>query len=140
MWEIPMVQPVHQHLLIRAHVTNPPREVEVANQWVRRLVEAIDMKICIEPRSIYVDVPGNEGLTGQVGIETSHIAYHIWDAESPALVQMDVYSCKGFKEATVLELLGEWGIVDIQTLLIDRNIGFELLGSQDWKVNGATET
>jgi len=38
-------------------------------------------------------MPGNQGLTSVTIIETSHIAVHVWDEVSPALMQMDVYSC-----------------------------------------------
>ena len=122
------MQVVHKHLLAKAEVKSAPKNYRTLNDWLTRLVASIDMKICIEPRSIYVDEPGNKGLTGQVGIETSHIAIHIWDECSPAVVQMDVYSCKEFDESIIPKFLDEWGLVNYESLLIDRSgKGFSIL-------------
>jgi S-adenosylmethionine/arginine decarboxylase-like enzyme len=41
----------------------------------------------------YCEMKGNRGITAVAIIETSHIAMHIWDEVSPALMQFDVYSC-----------------------------------------------
>lgn len=111
----------HQHLLIRCHVQNPPRAESELNAWMLRLVQEVGMKVCLPPHSKYVDTPGNEGLTGNVGIETSHFAIHIWDDVMPALVQADLYSCKAFKSKTVRDMLNEFGLLDFEMLVIDRN-------------------
>lgn len=115
---------VHQHLLIRAHVSNPPRSEEVLNKWLTDLVSAVRMKVCIPARSYYVDTPGNEGLTGQIGLSTSHAAVHIWDDTAPGLVQMDLYSCSEFESLEVVTMLREWGLLDFQLWMIDRNRDF----------------
>lgn len=120
------MQATHQHLLIRATVNSAPNDAEVLNNWLIRLVEAIGMKVCIDPRSVYVSEPGNEGLTGQIGLETSHASIHIWDAESPALVQMDVYSCRCFNNQMVLELLKEFDLIEAELMSIDRADGFSV--------------
>ena len=83
----------HKHLIIRAEVSNPPTDEAWLHNWLNTLVEKIGMKVCRGPITAYVDMPGNEGLTGVVVIETSHIAIHVWDAVDPALVQLDVYTC-----------------------------------------------
>lgn len=103
-----------------------PWSAEALNEWLVRLVEAINMKVCIEPRSVYVDKVGNEGLTGQIGLETSHASIHIWDAQVPALVQMDVYSCRCFNNEMVLELLREFDLIEAELMSIDRASGFEV--------------
>lgn len=96
------------------------------NQWLRDLVSAIDMKVCIEPRTVYVDTPGNRGLTAQIGIETSHIAIHVWDEDAPGMLQMDVYSCKPFEHETVLKAIRQFGMVGYEMMAIDRNEGFKV--------------
>lgn len=101
--------------------------VETLNQWLTELVSDIGMKICIPPRSRYVDVPGNRGVTGLVGIETSHCSCHVWDEENPGIIQMDVYSCSDFEPETVLNKLREFGLISYELMLIDRNDGFKLL-------------
>ena len=123
----------HQHLLLKAHVQNPPRSEDALNQWLIDLVAAIRMNVCIEPRSFYVDIPGNEGLTGQIGLSTSHAAIHIWDHVSPGLIQMDVYSCSCFKAEEVLNMVRQWGLVDWEIMEIDRNADFQVT-SHTWGV------
>jgi S-adenosylmethionine/arginine decarboxylase-like enzyme len=113
---------INQHLLVKCHVKNPPRSEEVLNDWFLKLVEKIEMNVCIPPRSYYVSKKGNEGITGQIGIETSHIALHCWDEESPALIQMDVYSCRYFNPEIVLEHLNQaFNVIDKQIMEIDRD-------------------
>ncbi len=51
------------------------------------------MNVLSGPHVAHVDTPGNRGLTGVAIIETSHVAVHIWDEASPALVQLDFYTC-----------------------------------------------
>ena len=99
-----MTKPIHKHLLIRAEVKNPPKEnddVRLVN-WMRYLIQDIDMKLLFGPVTRYVDVEGNEGLTAIAMIETSHIAMHIWEKEEPPLLQLDVYTCGPFVPGTVL--------------------------------------
>ena len=83
----------HKHLLVNARVENPIRSEEEAITFLKTLVERIDMKILQGPFASYVDKPGNRGITGIVLIETSHIAFHIWDEVDPSLLQFDLYTC-----------------------------------------------
>ena len=111
----------HQHLLIRAFVTNPPVEEAILNQWMTELVADIGMKVVVPAKSKYVDAEGNEGLTGSINIETSHMAIHIWSKLEPARVEMDVYSCACFETETILKKLNEWGLVQYHAMMVDRN-------------------
>jgi len=112
----------HKHLFIRAEVKKPFTDVEITKDWLRRLVEAIGMKITKSggPHVDYVDVPGNSGIAGVVMIETSHASIHIWDQIEPPLVQMDVYSCKWFDANVVLSFLSEMDPTKVESQLIDR--------------------
>ena len=94
--------PKHKHLLIRAEVTHPITTERECKSWLRNLVKVIDMKIVKGPYAGYVTKEGNQGITGVVIIETSHIAIHIWDENRPSLVQCDVYSCAEFSTPEVL--------------------------------------
>ena len=118
---------VHKHVLIKASVNNPPKEEVVLNTWFKELVSEIKMNVCIEPRSRYVDAPGNRGITGVVGIETSHCSMHVWDEMSPGIIQMDVYSCAEFEPETVLNKLNEFGLVSYEMMFIDREDGFKVI-------------
>ena len=86
-----MVQ--HKHLLIKADIENPIRDEIRAIFFVKNLVNKIDMNILHGPVPKYCDTPGNQGMTIFAIIETSHIVVHIWDEDTPAKLQLDVYSC-----------------------------------------------
>lgn len=112
----------HQHLLVKAFVKTPPRSESQMVDWLRDTVEAIGMKIVFGPYAKYVDAVGNKGVTGAVVIETSHLACHVWDEPSPAMLQLDIYSCAAFEEKTIIERLDQaFGLVSYETMMIDRN-------------------
>ena len=111
----------HQHLLIRAYVNNPPVEEEILNKWMTELVADVGMKVVVPARSKYVETHGNEGLTGSVNIETSHMAIHIWSAQTPARIEMDLYSCDCFELKTITNKLNEFGLVKFHYMMVDRN-------------------
>jgi S-adenosylmethionine/arginine decarboxylase-like enzyme len=129
----------HQHLLVKAFVRNPPKEEIVLNEWLKELVEKIGMKIVIGPFSKYVSACGNSGLTGAVIIETSHIAAHIstshvschiWDEPSPAMIQLDCYSCSYYDPEVLLKHLGKFHLASYEVMVIDRNKNFQVLDSK----------
>ena len=111
----------HKHLLISATVDNPPKKVSELNAWLKHLCNLIDMEIITGPHSVYLSEKGNRGVTGIVGISTSHIAVHFWDEEEPAKVQLDVYSCKQFDIINVIDHLRQFGLQKIKYKEIDRN-------------------
>ena len=112
--------PVHKHLIIRAEVNHPITSEKELKKWLKTLVKKIDMKIIKGPYAAYVSKEGNRGLTGIVMIETSHISIHIWDEESPALVQCDVYSCAEFSSNEVLAEFVSMDVVTIDKIVLDR--------------------
>ena len=112
--------PVHKHLIIRAEVNRPITSERELKKWLKKLVKKIDMKIIKGPYAAYVTKEGNRGLTGIVMIETSHISIHIWDEESPALVQCDVYSCAEFSSNEVLAEFVSMDVVTIDKIVLDR--------------------
>ena len=112
--------PKHKHFLIRAEVTHPITTERECKSWLRNLVKVIDMKIVKGPYAGYVTKEGNQGITGVVIIETSHIAIHIWDENRPSLVQCDVYSCAEFSTPEVLAQFNMMEVVKMDYLLLDR--------------------
>jgi S-adenosylmethionine/arginine decarboxylase-like enzyme len=120
-----MFNPNHLHLIVRGYVLNPPKKEEVLDAWLTSLVNKVGMVVVAGPTSIYVDEPGNEGITGTITLATSHAAIHIWDANTPSLVQFDIYSCKEYSIETVLDHLNEFGLVEYDWIYIDRNKGLE---------------
>lgn len=99
---------LHNHILINGRVNYPPQDIDQTIQWLRDLVDSIDMKIVQGPFASYVDKQGNRGLTAAVMIETSHIAFHVWDEETPALLQFDLYTCSTLPVPTVLTMIDEF--------------------------------
>ena len=112
--------PAHKHLIIRAEVNRPITSEKEIKKWLRNLVKKIDMNIIKGPYASYVSKEGNRGITGIVMIETSHIAMHVWDETSPALVQCDVYSCAEFSSSEVLMKLAVMEPTKIEHILLDR--------------------
>ena len=85
------------------------------------------MKIIKGPFADYVDKPGNRGLTAIVMIETSHIAFHIWDEKDPGMLQFDLYTCGSLDiDAVFDELRARFDIKSMDYELIDRENGFIL--------------
>lgn len=119
----------HKHLLINAKVDTPIRKEEEAIEFLNNLVKRIDMKIIKGPFAHFVDndAEGNSGLTAIVMIETSHIAFHIWDQVNPGLLQFDLYTCGKLDLEEVLKALRErFNIVSADYVLYDRENGFEV--------------
>ena len=121
-----MFNPNHLHLIVRGFVNNPPKVEEVLNDWLKRLVDKVGMVVVAGPTSIYVNEPGNEGITGTITLATSHASIHIWDAVVPSLVQFDIYSCKEYDINEVLNHLNEFGLQSCDWIYIDRNNGVEV--------------
>ena len=128
----------HKHLLINARVEKPMKTEGQAMAFLEKLVERINMKIIKGPFASYVDKPGNRGLTAIVMIETSHIAFHIWDEEDPGLMQFDLYTCGELNLPQVLLALGEdFNIISMDYNLFDREKGFVLEDSGHWPEEGS---
>lgn len=112
--------PQHKHLIIRAEVKRPLKTEKETKQWLRKIVKKIDMKIIKGPYASYVSKEGNRGITGIVMIETSHIAVHVWDETTPALVQCDVYSCAEFSSNEVLSEFLDMEVTKIDHMILNR--------------------
>jgi S-adenosylmethionine/arginine decarboxylase-like enzyme len=120
----------HKHLLIRAEVNKPPENEEEIKEWVQYLINKIGMKLLAGPYASKVDKKGNAGLTGVAIIETSHVVIHTWDEMKPALVQLDVYSCKDFEKHIVVECLEQFEPVEIDYKYFDRENNFKEIDNE----------
>jgi S-adenosylmethionine/arginine decarboxylase-like enzyme len=118
----------HLHLMVRAEITKPITTEEYAKVWLEDLVSLIDMKIAAGPISKYIDMPGNEGITAAVSVETSHIAFHIWEKLDPMILQFDLYTCGELDHLMVLDFLSRnFGITNMEWQYLDRANGFNLI-------------
>jgi S-adenosylmethionine/arginine decarboxylase-like enzyme len=118
----------HKHILLNARVNNSLANPEDAISFLEDLVDRVGMKILMGPYATYVEAPGNRGTTAIVGIETSHIAFHIWDEEQPARLQFDLYTCGSLDADVVLDAIDEqFDIVEADYRIYDRDTGFFLM-------------
>jgi S-adenosylmethionine/arginine decarboxylase-like enzyme len=118
----------HKHILINARVNNSLESTEDAVSFLKDLVERVGMKILMGPHATYVDALGNRGVTAIVGIETSHIAFHVWDEVTPARLQFDLYTCGSLDKEVVIEAVKErFEVVSADYRIYDREHGFVLL-------------
>jgi S-adenosylmethionine/arginine decarboxylase-like enzyme len=118
----------HKHILINAKVNNPLNSYEEAIEFLNDLVAKVGMKVLMGPHAHYVTTPGNQGVTAIVGIETSHIAFHIWDEEQPARLQFDLYTCGALDKDVVLNAVRrKFDVVSADYRIYDRAEGFQLL-------------
>jgi S-adenosylmethionine/arginine decarboxylase-like enzyme len=122
---------LHNHILLNGHVSNPPKDIEATKEWLRQLVKDIDMKLIQGPYASYVDAPGNRGLTATVMIETSHIALHVWDEDSPALIQFDLYTCSTLPVMKVIDSVNKFmGLLDYRYMVMERRDGFNVVSTE----------
>jgi S-adenosylmethionine/arginine decarboxylase-like enzyme len=111
----------HLQQIIIGQVTKPPTDVDVVKHFMCDLVESIGMKRLIEPQAVYVEAVGNRGMTSCVLIETSHIAWHVWDEQTPGLLQFDLYTCGDLIAEQVIEIVKEFfGLTKYSVKVFDR--------------------
>lgn len=115
----------HKHIIINALVEAPPHKAQTADManWFKRLIDNLGMKLLSGPHVEYCDMEGNKGFTGVAIIETSHIALHVWDEETPAVVRLDVYTCGDLDPAVVFTALDEFKPVSVVYRMFDRETG-----------------
>lgn len=126
---------LHNHLLVNGYALIPPTNEGKTIEWMKNLVQSIDMKIIQGPFASYVTKEGNRGLTAIVMIETSHIAMHVWDEEDPAFVQFDLYTCSTLPVEKVLKDLEDtFGLHNYQSMVLERSQGFKVIERENWNV------
>jgi S-adenosylmethionine/arginine decarboxylase-like enzyme len=117
----------HKQMLINAKVSDPIKNETDAINFLETLVKQIGMKIVKGPYAKNLESIGNKGLTAAVLIETSHIAFHIWDEQEPAMLQFDLYTCGQLDKEQVIKAIQErFDVVSMDWLLYDRARGFVL--------------
>lgn len=122
---------LHKHLLVDAKLNKPPTDAKVVEDWLRRLVKAVDMEIFMEPQAKFCDDPNNEGVTGTVVITTSHASVHVWSGIPEPYAKFDLYSCKDFTTADFLKLVEEFEPTKVSYTVIDRTGDVHRIVDQD---------
>ena len=117
---------VHKHIIIRAEALRAPTDEEQLKDWFEEFIRSINMKLFMGPYVKYCEMPGNRGITAVAIIETSHIAMHIWDEPSPALMQFDVYSCGELNVENICQKIKEdFDITKIEYKFLNRETGLQ---------------
>jgi S-adenosylmethionine/arginine decarboxylase-like enzyme len=123
---------LHNHLLLNGSATRPPKDEALTIEWMRELVESIDMKVIQGPFASYVTKEGNRGLTAVVMIETSHIALHVWDETDPAFIQFDLYTCSTLPIKKVIDnLVKVFGLTNYRYKVLERSEGFKIVVEEE---------
>jgi len=123
-----MKTPMHKHLLLRGFISNAPTSEQVVIDWLRDFVGRIGMKVVQGPFASMITEEGNRGLTASVMIETSHIAFHIWDEMDPSLIQFDLYTCSELNVNYVLDTISSFfNFTEYQYMVLDRENGFKVI-------------
>jgi S-adenosylmethionine/arginine decarboxylase-like enzyme len=117
----------HKHLIVRAEIQNPITNPIEADAWMMDLIKNIKMELFMGPFSKYCNDEGNAGLTSVAIITTSHIAVHIWDECSPALMQLDVYSCSELVPNEIINNLSIFQPSKIEYKFLDRENNLTVL-------------
>lgn len=124
----------HKHILLNAAIRNPPTDCGLTEDWMRRLVDAVGMKLLIGPFVTFCETLGNEGLTGVMCIETSHGSIHVWSEADVPFMRFDLYSCKAFDPEIVIQYLMEFDPYFYHMTLVDRNEGLEVIAKESKQI------
>ena len=73
-----------------------------------------------QPLAVYCNDKGNRGLTCLAILNTSHIALHTWDEQSPGVLQLDVYTCGELDKSIVFKHIEQFEPSNISHVIIDR--------------------
>jgi S-adenosylmethionine/arginine decarboxylase-like enzyme len=116
---------VHQHLIITGRARHPVTGIIAAQRLLERLAESLHMRTILGPFA----AKGKEGYAGISAvsvIEFSNIALHTWVDESPALIQLDVYSCKPFDPQQVFRVINFMDFEWFDTIILNRTNGIRV--------------
>lgn len=111
----------HKHVILTATLRSPPTQAAEVEEWLKVLVDKVDMKILFGPYCTRCDTEGNEGVTGVVCIETSHASIHVWDKIEQPFMKFDLYSCKDFDVQTIFDHISCFNPAMCDYIVLDRN-------------------
>lgn len=118
----------HRHIIVTAYVSNPPLTVESGEVFLHELVDLVGMQILMDANAIYCEDLGNEGVTGVVGLTTSHSSFHSWHEAERPFINFDLYSCKTFSTEEVIRHIDKsFGVQEATYMVINRNNGLNMV-------------
>ena len=118
----------HKHLLLKGHIRQVPTKSNAIQMkvWMERFIKSNGMQLQSEPIVSYVHDKGNRGMTACCLLKTSHMAFHIWDEQDPALMQFDFYTCGELDFGELFKKLNiKFYFYDYQYMILDREKNVE---------------
>src|ERR1700691_1915391 len=123
----------HQHLIVRAEISNPPTDTSSVKLWLEELIIGIGMNLAIgleaNPIAYYCTQLGNRGLTAAAILETSHSVVHFWDDINPGIMQFDLYSCSCVDIDQIFNFLTIFKPIKIEYKFLDRDSSLTVISS-----------
>ena len=113
----------HKHLLLKGYIKHIPTNLDAISIkiWMERFIKSNGMQLQCEPIVSYVHDKGNRGMTACCLLKTSHMAFHIWDEQDPALMQFDFYTCGEMNADEIFKKLNiKFHFLKYEYMILDR--------------------
>ena len=113
----------HKHLLLKGTIKQIPTKSNTIQikVWMERFIKSNGMQLQSEPIVSYVHDKGNRGMTVCCLLKTSHMAFHIWDEQDPALMQFDFYTCGEMNADEIFKKLNiKFHFLKYEYMILDR--------------------
>lgn len=126
---------LHKHLIVHAHVDNPPvkKDEKFVEQWLTDIVHSMGMEVLRAASAEYCEQEGNRGMTADVLITTSHMVLHTWDECDQPFIEFDIYTCSELDPNMAFKALEAFGAKNISYKFLDRYNGLtDLTPKKSW--------
>ena len=120
----------HKHLLLKGYIKHIPTNLDAISIkiWMERFIKSNGMQLQCEPIVSYVHDKGNRGMTACCLLKTSHMAFHIWDEQNPALIQFDFYTCGKLNIGEVIKKLNiKFHFITFEYMVLNRESGIKTM-------------
>ena len=113
----------HNHLILKGAIKKIPTADDLVeiSLWIEDFIMGNGMQLASKPVVSYVEDEGNKGVTACCLLKTSHMAFHIWDEQDPALIQFDFYTCGELDVDKAIEMLNlKFDFDDYKFMVLNR--------------------
>lgn len=119
----------HKHVIVRAEISAPPFETGPVEDWLRKLISDLGMKILYGPFAMYCELEHNEGMTAGCILSTSHCVLHTWDKCEQPILQLDIYTCSYLDLQLVWDSIEVFKPSKVEYKFLDREHGLVEISS-----------
>ena len=113
----------HNHLILKGAIKKIPTADDLVeiSLWIEDFIMGNGMQLASKPVVSYVEDEGNKAVTACCLLKTSHMAFHIWDEQDPALIQFDFYTCGELDIDQAIEMLNsKFDFDDYKFMVLNR--------------------